>query len=348
MSAVETLLQIWPDLADNARHGPGHVMVCCPFHKEKTPSMAVSTDKPVYFCHGCHVSGHISQLLRMAGCSRSMIDVLLPRGERIKEEKEKKNIAARLMKGEDPFTGEYILDEEMLDAYRLAPTNLLRAGYHIDTLRHFEVGYDSKNLRITFPLRNVFGDLVGISGRTILDADDGTARYRIYDRELKERTDYTVPKSYTMEKVKSALLWHGHIARPMFFARDYPGDTLIIVEGFKACMWTWQAGYQDVVALVGSYLTDLHAELIARAVKKVVLFLDNNTAGHKGTRQGAKTLMRKGVEVLVAAYPDQREQPDNLAPEEIDEAVSYPLSIMDWRTQNVVHEDASAAPSPRL
>ena len=296
-------------------------------------------------CHGCKTSGHLSQLLKLVGVPRSMMDVLLPRGER--SEKAKKNVAARIMKGENPFTGKFILDEEILDAYRLAPTNLLHAGYLMDTLRHFEVGYDSKNLRITYPLRTVYGDLVGISGRTILDCDD-IARYKIYDRELKERADYSVPDDYTMEGVKSAILWHGHVARPLFFGKDYPGDTLIVVEGFKACMWTWQCGYQDVVALVGSYLTEEHAELIARSVPKVILFLDNNAAGMKGTYYGAKALMRKGVEVRVAQYPDDRQQPDNLAPEEIDEALDKTLSIREWRSRYVIHEDAPVAASPRI
>lgn len=341
MSAVETLLTLMPQLADGMRPGPNHVMVCCPYHQEKTPSMAISLEKPVFFCHGCHVSGHLSQLLRMGGLSRDLIDTLLPRGERV-DFKAKKNLAARILRGEDPFVGNYVLDEEILDAYRLAPTLLLKAGFAMETLRHFEVGYDSKNLRITFPLRTVYGDLVGISGRTILDCHDDTiARYRIYDRELKERTDYSVPQSYSMDSVKQALLWHGHVVRPLFFT-EYENDTLIIVEGFKAAMWVWQAGYQDVVALVGSYLSELHAEIIARVIKRVVLFLDNNEAGIKGTHQGARVLMRKGVEVFVASYPDEREQPDALYPEEIDQALDGRMKIRDWRRNHEFHEDEAA------
>lgn len=342
MSAIETLLTMMPQLAESMRPGPNHIMVCCPFHGEKTPSLAISVDKPVWFCHGCHASGHLAQLLKLAGLSRAVIDALLPRGERVENFKEKKNLAARIMKGDELFTGKYVLDEEILDAYRLCPTLLLRAGFGMETLRHFEVGYDSKNMRITYPLRTVYGDLVGISGRTILDCHDTEiARYRIYDRELKERTDYTVPADYTMEEVKQALLWHGHVVRPLFFSK-YENDTLIIVEGFKAAMWVWQAGYQDVVALVGSYLSDLHAEMIARVIKRVVLFLDNNKAGIKGTHQGARTLMRRGVEVFVASYPDEREQPDALFPEEIDHALDGRFTINEWRRRHVFHEDEAA------
>ncbi len=338
MSAIDTLFEMYPALADGAKPGPDHVMVRCPYHgdgKEKTPSMSISLSKPVFFCHGCKVAGHLAQLLKKAGLGQTAIDVLLPRGERIKHEK--KNIAARLLKGESPFDPKYVLDETILDIYRLAPTALLRAGYDKQTLRHFEVGYDSKQMRITYPLRTVFGDLVGISGRAMLE---GGARYKIYDRELKERTDYCVPADYTMESVKKSLLWHGHVVRPLLFQRSYQATELIIVEGFKACMWTWQAGYQDTVALVGSYLSDEHAELIARAVKRVLLFLDNNEAGRKGTFGAGMKLLRKGVQVEVANYPDDREQPDDLCPEEIDQAFDTRTSFRAWCSNEIYYNDA--------
>lgn len=333
MSAIDTLLNVAPRYRDGMRQGPNHIMVRCPFHgggNEKTPSLSISLNVPVWFCHGCKASGHIAQLLGAAGLSRSSIDAVLPKssGERYV----KQTLGAKILKStHDLFRGKYILDEGLLDLYRLCPTSLRQAGFKQTTLRHFEVGYDTKNIRITYPLRNVYGDLIGISGRANLEGIE--PRYRIYDRELIERTDYHVPAEYTMESVKSAILWHGHVVRPLFFANSHVTDFMVITEGFKACMWTWQHGFEDVVALVGSYLTDHHAELIGRVVPRVVLFLDNNEAGWRGTKQAALKLIRKGVDVTVARYPDDREQPDDLAEEEIQDALLDPEPIRAW-TQN--------------
>ncbi len=329
MSAFDTLFRIAPHLEDGLVQGPGHVMVRCPFHSgghEQTPSMSISTWKPVWFCHACKRAGHMAQLLGHFGLGRASIDRVLPKeaGGYSKPE----NIAVQILRGTDPFRGRFTLNEAILDTYRMMPTSLKNAGYKAKTLRHFEVGYDSRNLRITYPLRTAFGDLVGISGRTILDGVE--PRYKVYDRELKERTDFSVPASYTMEEVKSAVLWHAHVVRPLFFIRNKGKEPLIITEGFKACMWTWQAGVEDTVALVGSYLTPAHAELIARATRKVVLFLDNNAAGYKGTASAGRLLLKKGVEVCVARYPDEREQPDDLSPEEIHEATTHTQSIRSW------------------
>lgn len=334
MSAIDTLFKVAPHLADGMKLGPGHIMVRCPFHaggNEKTPSMSVNTWKPVFFCHGCKESGHVSALLRHFGMSRTAIDIVLPRGSAETYQKPQ-TLAAKIIKGHDPFRGRYVLDEGILDTYRLMPTSLQAAGFKKRTLRHFEVGFDDVEKRITYPLRTVFGELVGISGRTVHSFVE--PRYKIYDGELKRRSDYHVPDSYSMEEVKSAILWHGHIVRPLFFLQNSGHESLIITEGFKACMWTWQAGFEDTVALVGSYLTTAHAELIARATRKVVLFLDNNEAGFKGTTRAGRLLLKKGVEVCVARYPDQREQPDDLSPEEILTAITSKQTLRDWMIEH--------------
>lgn len=331
--AIEKLLQIAPGLAEGMKPGPGHIMVRCPYHgdgREKTPSMSISTWKPVFFCHGCKISGHLAQLLGTYGLGANAIDIILPKvgGAYTKPE----TISTKIVKGIDPFRGKFVLDEGILDYYRLAPTALKATGYASKTLRHFEVGYDAKNHRVTYPLRTVFGDLVGISGRTLYEGIE--PRYKIYDRELKERTDYHVPQSYTMEEVKSSVLWHGHVVRPMFFLRNSGKEDLVVTEGFKACMWTWQAGVEDTVALVGSYLTQSHAELIARATRKVILFLDNNEAGFKGTHRAGRLLLKKGCEVCVAKYPDQREQPDDLTPDEVHTAINEKETLRAWTAQH--------------
>lgn len=327
-SPVEALLRLAPQLAEGAKYGQGHVMVRCPFHsggKERTPSMSLCTWKPVFVCFACEVSGHLSRLLRHFGMGKAAIDILLPRdAKRHKQE----TVAAKIMAGKDPFKGSYVLDDGLLDRYRMKPTSLFNAGFKEETLHHFEVGYDRAHLRITYPLRTVFGDLVGISGRSIVEGVE--PRYKIYDYELKSRTDYPVPDSYSMEEIKSAVLWHAHIVRPLFFLHDRGKVAMTITEGFKATMWTWQAGHRDTVALVGSYLTPIHAELIARATRRVVLFLDNNEAGKKGTERAGRALIQKGVEVCVARYPDQREQPDNLSPEEVSSAILDPHSFRGW------------------
>jgi len=301
--------------------------------------MSVSTEKPVFNCFGCGESGHVSRLLRHFGAGKESIDAILTSAglNNPGVVKTGGRVAATYIANVNPFRGEFVLDEEILDEYRMAPGVLLSAGFTKDTLRHFEVGFDRANLRITFPLRNIFGELVGISGRAVLDVEP---KYKIYVTELIRRRDMHVPETYTMESVKKALLWHAHVVRPFLLSTDEP---LVVTEGFKACMWVWQTSYQAVSALIGAYLTDLHAELIATSVRQVILFLDNNGAGIRGTYHAGNRLTKVGVEVRVASYPDDREQPDNLKPEEVQLAIENAENYLTWRERNgkrFIHEDA--------
>jgi DNA primase len=228
----------------------------------------------------------------------------------------------RLYEGPNPYRTQFILDEDILDEWRLAPKDLLEAGFRKQTLRHFEVGFDYQNLRITYPIRNIFGELVGVSGRTVADQEP---RYKLYRQELTEAAG--VPDDYELDK--RGLLWHGHVIWPVLYKIPEP---VIITEGFKAAMWVWQAGIHNVVALIGSYLTDLHANLFSVVQSPVFLFLDNNEAGKIGTWKAIQQL--NANELYVANYPDLREQPDDLEPKEVQEALRSAQSYATWMKEN--------------
>lgn len=335
-----------PRLRDKTTRGHNYVLIQCPYHgggTENTPSCSVSLEKPVFFCHSCQESGHLTRLLQTLGLGRTLAKEAVERlGLRSKQKRTRcvqvfatdEHHAFAL----DPYRGQYLLDNDLLDVYRQAPRALLDAGFRMQTLRHFEVGFDKDNFRITFPLRNIYGDLVGISGRAIMP--DQEPRYRIYRRELIERTDFAIPEEYTLDSVKEALLWHGHIARPFLYRVD--DEPVIVTEGFKACMAVYQAGFPTAVALVGAYLSNLQAELMVQSTALQLLFLDNNPAGKLGTYYAAERLQEKGGRVKIANYPDEREQPDALTPDEVAQALRTSLTFTEWRTRNadVVHEVA--------
>lgn len=343
---AQALFAFAPYLQEKAKRSSSYIMIQCPFHgdgRENNPSCSVSLEKPVFHCHSCGTSGHISQLFKNYGIGPEAIKgILRSTGLDKPYDKLKGKVAARLTKTVDTFRGMYVLDEELLDDYRLAPKALLRAGFAKETLRHFEVGYDATNMRITFPIRNVYGELVGISGRAILDYQE--PRYKIYDHEMKMREGFQIPETYTMETVKDSVLWHSHVVRPFFYSSSEQDDIFVVTEGFKACMWSWQSGYKSSVALIGAYLSDIHAELIASSVQYVLLFLDHNPAGWKGTLRAGRVLSKYGLDVRVAAYPDDRQQPDDLTPQELTKAVAEAPTYLQWRQHDYVQQLANEKP----
>jgi DNA primase len=325
----EVVREINPSALEDANITAAFVMVKCPFHgggSERTPSCSLSRSKPVFFCHGCSTGGHISKFLRAIGATKDYAKNAIEHVDYDYSEAggNKRSIYSGKV---NLFRGEFILDDDILDGWRLRPQALFHAGFKERTLRHFEVGVDHSRARITFPLRNLYGELVGVSGRTMVENTDGS-RYKIYS--AKDLEPFGVSPEYTTQSIKSSLLWHAHLVYPICFKTREP---IIICEGFKAAMWVWQAGLHNVVALVGAHLSKMQAELLARTASDVILFLDNNTAGWAGTHKAAERLIAKNI-TKVAAYPDLRQQPDALSEAEVQHAVDTSVSYTRWRLKN--------------
>lgn len=354
-SIFDSLTFFAPHLVDGAQITANYVMVRCPYHsggQERTPSMSISLLDPVFHCHACKESGHISKLFKHFGASKDLIDRALAAAGMRDAKKAAKGpqfdapLAVPISVAEitdddlEPGAGRaYILNEAILDEYRLAPKQYIKDGFHKSTLRWFGVGVDLENGRFTFPIRDYDGNLLGISGRTYTGQEP---RYKIYRSELIRRREFGIPRDYSLDSVKSKLLWNGHQA----FKHVKEGHELVIVEGFKAAMWVWQSGHPAVVAIIGSYLSEDHADRLCRVVDSVTLFLDNDDAGIRGTEKAIKTLLKKGLDVWVARYPDDEveitesgdaelkrfSQPDDIKePEAVLKAINERESYLAWQ-----------------
>lgn len=330
-SIDEVIREFAPSALDGAVTSSAFIMVKCPFHgggTERTPSCSLSRYKPVFFCHGCSTGGHVGRYLRQIGASKEFAKNAIGKVDydfsEFGDGSGRKSIYAGK---KNRYRGEFILDDDILDKWRLRPQALYHAGFKERTLRHFEVGVDHARARITFPLRNLYGELVGISGRSMVENTEGP-RYKIYS--ATDLAPSGVPPEYTTQDIKSALLWHAHLVYPICFKTREP---IIICEGFKASMWVWQAGMHNVVALVGASLSKLQAELLARTASDVILFLDNNPAGWTGTHKAAERLLTHNI-TKVVQYPDLRQQADALTEAEVVHAVSSSVPYTRWRLKN--------------
>jgi DNA primase len=308
------------------KSGPDNIMAICPFHRkadgteEKTPSFAMSLSKGLFFCHACQIRGGLTSFLRLIGLSRDQIEyhysVLL------------EAVARNAPPPPDPTKPKVFelqpLDEAILGFFDYCPTSLLSAGFEKATLKQFEVGYDQWTRRITYPLRDLTGRLVAVSGRALPD-EDNWPRFKIYD---KEYIIWGLPERKAPDK--SAILYNADKVYPeVYFSK--PNETfVVVVEGFKACMAVWQAGIRNVVALLGNYVSDDHKWILERMGAPIYMFLDNNFAGRNGTLKGGRRLT-KSLTVRVVQYPPRlREesdaQPDSCTKEEINEGIqSAPL-----------------------
>jgi DNA primase len=142
-------------------------------------------------------------------------------------------------------------------------------------------------------------------------------------------------------------LWNFDKVYPrLFFANRE--ETIIIVEGFKACLWLLQHGWSNTIALMGSALSEFQRNLIHRVRANVILFLDYNQAGRDGSFKIARTLQAFQPNVRIARYPEDAEeeyQPDDLRAEEISAAINSAETPTEWRKRT--HYVWNGRPSSR-
>ena len=151
------------------KSGSENVMAICPFHRkadgteETTPSFAISLTKGVYFCHACHATGNLRTFLRELGVDGSTIE--LRYGLLI--EAASRNIPRPPSDTRPEAVWDAIpINEAVLGLFEHDVSALL-PNFSPEVLKHFEIGWDGWHNRITFPIRDIAGRLVAISGRAV-------------------------------------------------------------------------------------------------------------------------------------------------------------------------------------
>ncbi len=162
-------------------------------------------------------------------------------------------------------------------------------GFPAELLDFYEVGgmTDSYGVhRETIPIRDEDGNLLTISARRT-DSDDD-------------------PKYTLLEDIpKAATLYNLHVAR------HHAGEdrTLILVEGFVDVWSLSMLGVFNVVAIMGTMVTPNQARLLWRNAENIVVMLDADDAGRKGTVKVVK-LLERGARIRSIDLPDGKDPKD--------------------------------------
>jgi DNA primase len=315
--------------------GESNATMRCPFHKggqEAKPSFSINIDLGIFYCFTCKASGNIIQLLTLLGLPKDQVDL---ETKDIRDELEanklrlfwKKRTKWRIS---DPMQAQTILPEKIIRPYEWCPVSLIEYGFRQDLLQYMEVGFDRMNQRITYPVRDLYGNLAGVVGGAAVAGQ--YPKYKVYKGRWKSPTGEDIPSDYgpDFEEEYPNYEFHNHdhiwnyyrVYPRLFFSRE-ENQQLIIVEGYKACLWLLQNGYWNVIALMGSALSDRQFELLFRLRVNFILFLDNDEAGLIGSEKIGKKLYLANPGVHIAQYPTDAEdgQPDDLSSSELSTAI---------------------------
>ena len=272
----------------------------CPFHQENTPSFHVFPDRQSWRCFGaCATGGDAisfvmrSENLEFGEALRQLAQqtgVTLPkRGQSPRDETAHKiNEDARaffqrtLATAQGAPAREYLeqrsLDKQAIDAFEvgLSPSDgeslknhLTREGYSPEQLASVGVvrtgddgvQHDLFRGRLMFPIRNSHGHLVGFGARSL---DGSEPKY------------LNSPQGPLFDK--SRILYAMDRART-----DVRKDGVVIVEGYMDAIAAHQAGFKNVVAQMGTALTEYQVDEIRRLTGKMTMALDQDKAGQTAT-----------------------------------------------------------------
>lgn len=163
-------------------------------------------------------------------------------------------------------------------------------GYPAKYPKPGQKGYDFFQSRITIPIKDSFGRIVGFGGRTVVDHP---AKYK----NSKETELFQ----------KSRLLFGADVAATP--ARKT--NRIVVTEGYMDAMQLWANGIGEAVAILGTALTQSHMRSLARLAKRVYLVFDGDKAGVRaGLKSVEAALAVPGINIKVLSLPDGQD-PDS-------------------------------------
>jgi len=296
-------------------------MGLCPFHKEKSPSFSVSPDRQYYHCFGCHKGGDVFNfIMEMEKLSfREALGFLAERGhvklpEVNDEEFNKRQYLLDRMNKINLETATFYHERLYTPVAKIAQDYIKTRKLDNNTLKAFKIGYsgeynelytflkgkgfkeneilatglvnkndrgefiDRFRKRLMFPIISAYGKPVAFGGRR-LDDDEKTAKYINSNENLV----------YSKKKHLFALN----------LAKQSSSKNIILVEGYMDAISLYQRGIDNVVASLGTALTEEQGRLLRKYSEQIIFAYDSDGAGQNAIKRGIEVLEKQNCDARV-------------------------------------------------
>jgi len=224
---------------------------------------------------------------------------------------------------------------------------LLKKGYSIDDLAASGITikregadaqsgkgfYDRFRGRIMFPIWNVQGEVVGFTGRLLVEKPDSA--------EAAPGKENFTPGKYintpqTIVYDKSRVIFGLNKAKQAIKAKDL----IVVVEGQMDVIAIFQAGMKNVVASSGTALTGEQIKILKRYSKNINLSFDMDEAGQNAAKRGIDMALQEGMNVKIIRIPEKAgKDPDECLknnPGVWEQAVVNAQEVMQWYLEKVI------------
>jgi DNA primase len=271
---VNDAISIYEQFLDGiGESGDTHRRATCPCPKRSKRSFHFNVDTGYYGCWSCGDHGSLYRFLTEQGVetgrARQMCQDVRASAPAPEADLRKKQIRRQAAIDELP---DYILA-----AFHNCPTSLVDAGFDEGLIERYEIGFDKLRNRITFPIRDREGRLVGISGRTVILGVE--PKYKVYDSRPPEGRRppgelFGVEPQYVPHTKHHVYGLHTFWATRAHKSGDGQ-DPIIITEGYKSTLWLRQLGFHYSVGLMGSEMTREQQKALSDLKGPFIVLLDH-------------------------------------------------------------------------
>ena len=309
---------------------------CCPFHIEKTPSMAIKEDGQFFKCFGCQEGGNVINFIRKIEDVDFVkaVEILaknagmkMPEYEDSEEMRKKKHQRDRMLSVLKATSDFYIDNLNKVEANKHIDY-IRKRGLSDEMVKKFKIGASTDFYALIKHLRKLgFTDeemiSSGVAGR-----GENNMLYDFYGTRLifpiinglgevvgfsgrdlsnePQRAKYkNTPQTLVFNK--SQLIYGYHFLREMKKAKML--DTIVLVEGQMDVIACHQAGINSAIGVMGTALTANHARDLRYLCNDIIVCLDGDKAGEGATYKALEILRQAGMNVKVLRLK-QAKDPD--------------------------------------
>lgn len=328
----------------------------CPFHDDHSPSMSVSSSKQIFKCFSCGAVGNVFTFVKdienvsfmeavKIVADKSGINTNFEINTEIKTQKNKEeyevmdltskffqnNLNTEKGDAAKKYLNDRGLDSEAIKDFNiglaLKENNLLhqllmKKGYSIKTIT--ELGlinkngidiYDSFINRIIFPIHNLDGQVVGFTGR-------------IYNNEKNVAKYFNSRESKIFRK--GDILFNYHRAKDTIRTTK----KVILVEGNMDAIRIYSNGIKNVVALMGTAMTNEQIAILKKLRSEVILMFDNDNAGELATYNNGQLLEKNNIPISIVRLSGEKDPDEYIIKNGIDalnDNINHRISFLEFK-----------------
>ncbi len=302
----------------------------CPFHSEKSPSFSVSPNKQIFHCFGCGVGGNVIHFvgkIENVGFKETLeilarnAGIILPTLDNGAEDKRQK-LKARVYEV-NKFAAEFYHQNLYKPTSKIAQEYIKKRKMDNNTLKSFLIGYAGNYDELYRALKNAgYNDEEIFASSLVKKSDNGKIfdsyrkRLMIPIKDVNDRViafggrvlDDSKPKY--INSPENIVYSKGRQLFGLNLAKKSGQDKIIIVEGYMDAISLYQRGITNVVASLGTALTQAQGRMLRKYAQQIIIGYDSDGAGQAATMRGLEILQALGYDVRILQLDEPVKDPD--------------------------------------